>query len=68
MNKYIIPSEGNWNTPTIDSDSLGMYNGYKPLYEGGCFAIIPNGNTFIIFAFNISDNFFSHFHYAKFGN
>lgn len=49
MNKYIVESEGFWNTPHIDSESIGIYNGYKPLYEGGCFAIIPHDNKFILF-------------------
>lgn len=49
MNKYIVKSEGVWNIPHIDSKSIGTYNGYKPLYEGGCLAIIPHNGNFIVF-------------------
>jgi hypothetical protein len=49
MNKYIIKSEGIFNIPYIESKTLGIYNGFKPLFEGGCFAIIPHNNKFILF-------------------
>jgi hypothetical protein len=49
MNKYIVESEGVWNIPHISSETIGDYSGYKPLYEGGCFAIIPHDNNFILF-------------------
>jgi hypothetical protein len=49
MNKYIIKSEGVWNNPCITSNTIGDCDGYKPLYEGGCFAIIPHNNMFILF-------------------
>lgn len=47
--KYIVKSNGVFNISYIDSNilSLSIY-GYKPKYEGGCIAIIPNGYNFLL--------------------
>ena len=49
MNKYIIKSKGYFNPPSITSTTIGYSRGYKPIYEGGCFAIVPHNNKFILF-------------------
>ena len=49
--KYLIPSEGEWNYPSINSDILGInISGYIPKYHGGCLGIIPNNDKFLLLA------------------
>lgn len=50
MDKYIVKSDGEWNIPHIDSKTIGSSNGFIPLYSGGCFAIIPYNDKFILFS------------------
>lgn len=47
--KYIIKSEGVWNTPYIDSRILDLFvSGYQPKYTGGCMAIIPKDDRYVL--------------------
>ena len=47
--KYFEESDGNWNCPTVESNILRVnLKGYAPRYRGGCMAIVPNEQKFLI--------------------
>ena len=49
MNKYLEKDDGEWNYPYVSSDILRIHvSGYAPKYRGGCIAIIPNGDMFLL--------------------
>ena len=49
IDKYLEPSEGTWNYPHIDIELLGIAKeGVVPKYRGGCFAVIPYDNNYIL--------------------
>lgn len=47
--KYFEESAGEWNCPTVESNILRVnLKGYTPRYRGGCMAIVPNEQKFLI--------------------
>lgn len=59
MNKYIVKSEGRWNTPYIDSNILRLrISGYKPVFSGGCMGIIPYENNTKYMLLNEDDDYY----------
>lgn len=49
LHDYIVKSEGTWNHPSITSNILALYiSGYVPKFNGGCLAILPNDDMFLL--------------------